>query len=139
MRKDMERTFKIEELESVVEEFLNFVENKRTLGFSGNLGSGKTTFTKEVLKQLGHTGEVPSPTFVLRRDYSLGEKRVIHIDAYRLENPEQIFQVLSGEELGDPDNLVIIEWPELVDQSIFDQIFLFEHVDESTRSIKTQK
>lgn len=139
MGKDMERTFKIQELESVVRDFLNFVVDKRVLGFSGNLGAGKTTFTKEVLKRLGYEGEVPSPTFVLRRDYDLGEKKVIHIDAYRLENPEQISQVVSREELEDRNNLVIIEWPELVDPNIFDAIFLFEHVDETTRRIKTQK
>ncbi len=131
----MERVFKLEELESVVGEFLGLVNDKKVLGFSGNLGAGKTTFTKEVLRQLGYDGGVPSPTFVLRRDYDLPNRKIIHIDAYRLESPEQIYQVLSKDELADEKNLIIVEWPELADLNIFDDIFLFEHIDENTRKI----
>lgn len=131
----MERVFKLEEIESVVGEFLGLVNDKKVLGFSGNLGAGKTTFTKEVLRQLGYDGGVPSPTFVLRRDYDLPNRKIIHIDAYRLESPEQIYQVLSKDELADEKNLIIVEWPELADLNIFDDIFLFEHIDENTRKI----
>ncbi len=148
MSKVFEKVFKFEELESVVEEFLDYLtpplltkERSLVLGFSGNLGAGKTTFTKEFLKQLGHMGSVASPTFVLRRDYKTkDQKNVIHIDAYRLEKPEHIYQVISKQELADKNNLIIIEWPEKVyennvGENIFDYIFLFEHVDENTRKI----
>jgi tRNA threonylcarbamoyladenosine biosynthesis protein TsaE len=154
----MNRSFKIEEIESVVKEFLEDIKspqpslnkegvNAIVLGFSGNLGAGKTTFTKEILKQLGHNGNVASPTFVLRRDYEIKPhpnspinrggvvRNVIHIDAYRLENPEHIYQVISKGELGDKNNLIIIEWPEKVSKDLFDKVFLFEHVDEDTRKI----
>lgn len=130
----MNKTFKLKELEEVVKDFLNNLESKRIFGFSGNLGAGKTTFTKEILKQLGYTDNVISPTFVLRRDYETKGKKVIHIDAYRLESPKQIYQVISKEELQDKDNFVIVEWPEL-SENIFDAIYLFEHVDEETRKI----
>lgn len=146
----MERIFKLEEIESVVNEILSLIPNPSpkekgvVIGFSGNLGAGKTTFTKELLRQLGHTGSVASPTFVLRRDYKTplapletrGGKvqNIIHIDAYRLEKPEQIYQVISKEELADKNNLVIVEWPEM-SENIFDAIYLFEHVDENTRKI----
>ena len=130
----MERTFKIEELGGVVRDFLNSLDEKRVFGFSGNLGAGKTTFTKELLKQLGHEGNVISPTFVLRRDYKAGNINIIHIDAYRLEKPEHIYQVIPKKELEDKKNFIIVEWPEL-SENIFDAIYLFEHVDEDTRKI----
>jgi tRNA threonylcarbamoyladenosine biosynthesis protein TsaE len=130
----------------VVEEFLKSLK-ETVIGFSGNLGAGKTTFTKELLKQLGFQGSVISPTFVLRRDYEVQKSpqpplkggvtnalKIIHIDAYRLEKPEQIYQVISKEELRDKNNLIIVEWPEL-SENIFDDIYLFEHVDENTRKI----
>lgn len=153
----MDKNFRLEEIQNIVEEFVSFlltntVANKATVvGFSGNLGAGKTTFTKELLKRLGFEGNVVSPTFVLRRDYlpdvSLvklgGINNIIHIDAYRLEKPEQIYQVISKEELADKNNFVIIEWPEKVfdnensvGENIFDKIFYFEHVDESTRRLR---
>lgn len=139
----MNRSFKLEEIKEVAEEFLSFLEDKsgggaaaQVIGFSGNLGSGKTTFTKKVLKQLGHVGGAPSPTFVLRRDYDVKDgKKVIHIDAYRLEYPENLWQVISKEEIENPNNLIIIEWPEKIDQDLLDEIFLFEHIDENTRKI----
>ncbi len=130
----MKRTFKIQEIEEVAKEFLSNI-GTGVIGFSGNLGAGKTTFTKEVLRQLGHSGNVPSPTFVLRRDYEVEGKKIIHIDAYRLESPEQIYQVISKEELGDKNNLVIIEWPEKVDNGLFDKVFQFEHISEEEREI----
>lgn len=136
---NMQREYEIGELGGVVKEFLTSLPTPSNggalvLGFSGNLGAGKTTFTKEMLCQLGHAGNVPSPTFVLRRDYVVGESKVIHIDAYRLEKPEHIYQVVSEEELGDKNNLIIIEWPEK-SADIFDAIYLFEHVDENVRRI----
>lgn len=139
----MNKTFTLEEIDSVAKEFMDFLERDEgarearatVLGFSGNLGSGKTTFTKKLLENMGHSGGVPSPTFVLRRDYQLQDKNIIHIDAYRLENPENLYQVISKEELNNKGNLVIIEWPEKVDRNIFDHIILFEHIDENTRKI----
>lgn len=71
-------------------------------------------------------------------DDTEGVRRIIHIDAYRLEKPEQIYQVVSKEELADKNNLIMVEWPELAD-NIFDKVFLFEHVDENTRKISIQK
>jgi tRNA threonylcarbamoyladenosine biosynthesis protein TsaE len=152
----MERSYKLEELNSVVQELISDIKNSgNVIGFSGNLGAGKTTFTKELLKVLGGEGNVVSPTFVLRRDYLLGPTpalpvregevhKVIHIDAYRLEQPEHIYQVISKEELEDKNNLIIIEWPEKVlpltpgGKGFFDTIYLFEHVDENTRKISRE-
>ena len=65
-------------------------------------------------------------------------KQIIHIDAYRLETPSQIYQVISKEELADKNNLILIEWPEL-SENIFDKIFLFEHFSEDERKISIIK
>lgn len=97
------------------------------ISLTGNLGSGKTTFVQEFARKLGITDVVQSPTYVLMKSYpfqgdrtSFGRprryNRLIHIDAYRLENPEE-FKTLRPEEfLNDPKALVLIEWPEKVDR-----------------------
>lgn len=98
-------------------------ERATVLALKGELGAGKTTFVKAIAKRLGIQEPVQSPTYVLMKSYPLegplttfGEKRrfnrLVHIDAYRLENPEE-FEALRPEEfLNDPKAFVIVEWPE---------------------------
>lgn len=78
----------------------------------GDLGAGKTTLTKGIVKGLGAASieEVSSPTFTLIHEYG-SPVRVYHIDLYRIETPRQL-ATLGLEELFDRDALVVIEWPE---------------------------
>ncbi len=83
----------------------------------GNLGSGKTTFTQSLAKELGVKEFVTSPTFVIEKIYETQNKdfkRLIHIDAYRLNGGKEL-QILGFEELiNNTNNLIVIEWPENV-------------------------
>ena len=92
---------------------------------SGELGAGKTAFTKGVAKALGVTETVNSPTFVLEKIYALPQfdghsvsfksfKRLIHIDAYRLESGSELKPLGFDEIMQDSSNLVLLEWPEKV-------------------------
>lgn len=84
---------------------------------SGELGAGKTTFSQGLARALGVEESVTSPTFVIEKIYQLENQkfaRLIHIDAYRLESAHEL-EVLGWRELiGDPENLILIEWPEKV-------------------------
>jgi tRNA threonylcarbamoyladenosine biosynthesis protein TsaE len=93
------------------------------LALKGDLGAGKTTFTQALARELGVQDAVQSPTYVLMKSYPLelsdagantNKKftKLVHIDAYRLERPEE-FDVLRPQEfLSDPHALVVVEWPE---------------------------
>ncbi len=85
------------------------------VGLSGHLGAGKTAFVKLVAKNLGIEETVTSPTFVIMKIYPTKHplfRRLVHIDAYRLERPEEL-QVLNFEKIvSDKNNLVMVEWPE---------------------------
>lgn len=78
----------------------------------GDLGAGKTTLARSILTALGHTGEVPSPTFTILETYGDPAQRlpVVHADFYRLDDPAEV------EELGLEDyregGVLIAEWPE---------------------------
>lgn len=87
------------------------------VGFSGDLGAGKTTLTRYAAEYLGVFDYVISPTFVLRVDYETKDdvfKKLIHIDAYRFEDPEEVKTIGWNEIMEMNDTLVIIEWPEQI-------------------------
>ena len=76
----------------------------------GDLGAGKTSFTRAFVTAKGGDGEVPSPTFTLVQFYELADGDVYHFDLYRLEEAEEIFEL--GIEDAMSDSISLIEWPE---------------------------
>jgi tRNA threonylcarbamoyladenosine biosynthesis protein TsaE len=93
------------------------------LALRGDLGAGKTTFVQALAARLGIKDKIASPTYVLMKTYPLEGaltsfgaprrfNRVVHIDAYRLEKPEDFAALRPEEFLDDPKALVLVEWPE---------------------------
>jgi tRNA threonylcarbamoyladenosine biosynthesis protein TsaE len=112
------------------------------IGLSGELGSGKTSFVKFVAEELGVKDTITSPTFVIEKIYKLKGQLfdyLIHIDAYRLENGDELKHLGWDSIATERNNLIFLEWPEHV-QGIFPKstkMIIFEHRDKNTRLIKT--
>ncbi len=79
----------------------------------GDLGSGKTTFVKHLVKALGSEDSVTSPTFSLVNIYEAPHIKIVHMDLYRLESYEELFNA-GIEEYLSSDAFCIIEWPEIL-------------------------
>jgi tRNA threonylcarbamoyladenosine biosynthesis protein TsaE len=87
-------------------------EHRLLLALSGELGSGKTTLARALLRALGVTGAVRSPTFTLVEPYETPAGTVHHLDLYRLAPGGAELEALGYRELRAQPGLVIVEWPE---------------------------
>lgn len=95
------------------QKFSSQLAGGQILGLIGNLGAGKTIFTKGLAAGLGIKKNVSSPTFILMRLYSVNLpkiKHLIHIDAYRLTSHQDLTAIGATEYFNKPDALVVIEW-----------------------------
>jgi tRNA threonylcarbamoyladenosine biosynthesis protein TsaE len=112
----------------------------KVLFLEGDLGAGKTTFTKALASVLGiNKEEVHSPTFILKKEYKGNHDfftKLIHIDAYRFESPEEVKVLKLSNDLADQKTLLVIEWPSKLSGAINeDMTVAFSVVDDDTREV----
>lgn len=95
----------------------------------GDVGAGKTTFTRGLAKGLGIKEEITSPSFTISKSYSFktknGEKTLTHYDFYRLSDPGLMIEDLN-ENLKSPKNITIIEWGESVKNILPDDRYIIK-------------
>lgn len=88
------------------------------VAIKGRLGAGKTTFVQALAKALGIKKNIQSPTFALMRSYPIpkrGElKRLLHVDAYRIEDERDLLPLDLDQELADGRTALVLEWPEKI-------------------------
>lgn len=131
----MNFTYRLSDIESTASQILKCVKSKNVL-FSGEMGSGKTTLIKELVKQSGSKDRVSSPTYSLVNEYEGITNSVYHFDFYRIEDELEAYD-MGFEEYLDSSNQVFIEWPEKIPNLWPKHYSLLEFTaeDEQTRTI----
>ena len=108
-----ELTYSLNELDKAA----NFVLNNsksRILLLDGDMGSGKTTLIKAMVKQLGSDDEANSPTFAIVNEYRTPDFPIYHFDLYRLKDFYEALDFGIEEYLSQPDAYVFIEWADII-------------------------
>ena len=104
------------------------------LHLEGDLGAGKTTLTRGFIQGLGHDGRVKSPTYTLIEPYEVAGLRLLHLDLYRLSDPEEL-EYLGLRDHLDGESILLIEWPERGGGLLppADLRVVIDHLDEGRR------
>lgn len=117
----MEKNIKLSETKKQAKLIAKTIKGGEILALSGSLGSGKTTFTKALAKELGVKQTVTSPTFVLMQEYKTGKKSVnktplwlYHLDLYRTKNFAEVSGLGLKEVWGRPEVVTVIEWADKI-------------------------
>lgn len=133
-----ELIFTIEQLPDIVKQVIHVAQDVQVITLQGTLGAGKTTFAIQLLQAYGVQGEMQSPTYTYLQIYQNHEgKKFYHFDLYRLQDKESFLFAGFDEFLYQPDALVIIEWPEIIENVVDKNVcaIQLDYVDAVTRKI----
>ena len=87
------------------------------VAYRGDLGTGKTAFTRGLARGLGYTGRVTSPTFTIVNEYEGGRLPLFHFDMYRLADADELFDI-GWEDYLDRGGVCAVEWSEQVSEAL---------------------
>jgi len=104
----------VEETQDLAKKLAKNINPGITISLIGDLGTGKTTFTKGFARQMGIKDHVTSPTFKLISEYQGEKYKLNHIDAYRMNGPEDFLNIGGEEYLLSKNSITIIEWGDLL-------------------------
>lgn len=133
----MELDYDLSEVNKVARELIDQLKFD-TILFYGDLGAGKTTLIKALVKELGSNDTVSSPTFSLINEYKTETNAsIFHLDLYRLKNENEAFD-LGIEEILESDSVKLIEWPQKINTLLENDVHSakISSINEATRKIQ---
>jgi tRNA threonylcarbamoyladenosine biosynthesis protein TsaE len=136
MKIDISNLEQTESLGKKIGEFLINFNGLAIFYLDGDLGTGKTTLVREILKAMGWEGVVKSPTFSILEEYQIANKDVYHSDLYRLDSQND-FEMLGIEINTNSKGIFFIEWPLKISKFNFgEEFFLKLSLNNRNRSIE---
>lgn len=111
----------LEDLNILSQEVLQWINNQKkpaVICLYGDLGAGKTTFTRYFLKNMGFNGRVKSPTFPILETYAVNGVDVFHFDFYRIKDENELDCIGVSEYLNAKKAIILIEWPDKAENKI---------------------
>ena len=111
-------------LEAFANKMAALLTTPLTIWLEGDLGTGKTSFARHLIHALGYEGRVKSPTYGLMEQYPLDPGQVLHLDLYRIADPDEL-EFLGLVDLLDQQTILLIEWPDKGGQWLPEPDFIF--------------
>ena len=132
--------FKLSEINQTTKLITREISNFSVVLLRGELGSGKTTIVSSILKELGVTENITSPTFSIVNQYKISEKKINHFDLYRVKSELEL-DVIGFDEYFDDFSISFIEWPEIAINRIYENYLdiYIKFIDDTTREITLKK
>ena len=109
----MEKVLTFNQIDELAKKLANYVEENTVIALIGELGTGKTTFTKTFVKEFGVKENLKSPTFNYVLEYLSGRMPLYHFDVYRLCNSEEIYEI-GYEDYINNGGVALIEWANII-------------------------
>jgi tRNA threonylcarbamoyladenosine biosynthesis protein TsaE len=142
MNKKEYHTFSPEETMEAAKEIASSLAPGSVIALHGDLGAGKTVFSRAFARALGITEHVSSPTFTIVQEYAYGAGHMLyHLDLYRIDNPESALAFGVDEFLYDTNAISLVEWPERI-EGLFPPHTLhihIRHLGENERLLTLEK
>ncbi|MGL5355168.1 MAG: tRNA (adenosine(37)-N6)-threonylcarbamoyltransferase complex ATPase subunit type 1 TsaE [Cetobacterium sp.] len=113
----MKKILSFEEINKLAKKIANYVSPNTVVALIGDLGTGKTTFTKNFAKELGVEENLKSPTFNYVLEYLDGRLPLYHFDVYRLGSSEEIYEI-GYEDYINNDGVALIEWANIIESEL---------------------
>ena len=113
----MKKILKFNEIDDLAKKLANFVSKNTVIALIGDLGTGKTTFTKTFSKEFGVKENLKSPTFNYVLEYLSGRLPLYHFDVYRLCEAEEIYEI-GYEDYINNGGISIIEWANIIEDEL---------------------
>ena len=127
-----------EETEKIGAALGNLLKPGSVIAYCGDLGAGKTAFTRGLARGLGCTDIVTSPTYTIVNEYLSGKLPLFHFDMYRLRSSDELFDI-GWEDYLDRGGVCAVEWSENVADAMEDAIFVrIEKLDADCRKITVE-
>ena len=132
--------FKLSEINQTTKLITREISNFSVILLRGELGSGKTTIVSSILKELGVTENITSPTFSIVNQYKISGKKINHFDLYRVKSELEL-DVIGFDEYFDDFSISFIEWPEIAINRIYENYLdiYIKFIDDRTREITLKK
>ncbi len=127
----------IKDINKAARTFIDYMPEGNVIAFYGNMGVGKTTFIKALCEELGVEDEVTSPTFAIVNEYTCtnAPSKIYHFDFYRIKKLEEVYD-MGYEDYFYSDSLCLIEWPELIEELLPDDVTKVHIIEQSDGSRK---
>ena len=130
-----------EETELFAEELSSIIKGSDIICYFGEVGAGKTVFTRGLCKGLGVTGYVNSPSYIILNQYTGKDNTIYHYDLYRISDAEELTEIGFYDFAGKENSITIIEWSEKLEDELPKQRIdiIIEVIDETKRKFKIKR